>query len=210
MFHVIRFHVSFEHSNFRRFMHRLPLIFLSLLAPPIEAPKPAVVDPCVPSPCGPYSQCRAVNGAPSCSCRPTYIGSPPNCRPECISDSDCGNSLACVRQKCTDPCPGSCGIGATCHVTNHVPSCVCLEGYIGNPFIECRLKPPVQSKNSKLDFYLISQKYHLTIYGNLIVKLSFSTGSSNGPLPAFSLWTKCKLQKRNLRMYRWLLRKSLR
>lgn len=129
------------------------MILLNFVAPPIEAPKPQIVDPCLPSPCGPYSECRAINGAPSCSCRSMYIGSPPNCRPECTTDSDCGNSFACIKQKCIDPCPGSCGFGATCRVVNHVPSCTCLDGYIGNPFTECRLKP-LQCKKEINEFYL--------------------------------------------------------
>jgi hypothetical protein len=24
---------------------------------------------------------------------------------------------------------------------NHIPTCSCIEGYIGDPFTECRLRP---------------------------------------------------------------------
>lgn len=65
--------------------------------------------PCHPSPCGPNSQCREINGQAVCSCVSTYIGSPPSCRPECVVNSECLLSEACVNQKCADPCPGSCG-----------------------------------------------------------------------------------------------------
>lgn len=52
------------------------------------------------------------------------------------------SNSACIREKCTDPCPGSCGISATCIVINHTPICTCPEGYIGDPFTSCRPAPP--------------------------------------------------------------------
>lgn len=52
-----------------------------------------------------------------------------------------------MREKCRDPCPGSCGIGAQCNVVNHIPVCVCPEGYTGDPFTNCVLKPPQTRKN---------------------------------------------------------------
>lgn len=113
---------------------------------PFLAPPPVVVeepirDPCVPSPCGPNSQCRNINGSPSCSCLPNYMGSPPNCRPECTINSECPSNLACIREKCRDPCPGYCGAGAQCSVINHTPICTCPDGYTGDPFTYCQLKP---------------------------------------------------------------------
>lgn len=99
-------------------------------------------NPCVPSPCGPYSDCVATgSGSPSCTCQLGYTGAPPNCRPECISNGDCANHLACINQKCADPCPGSCGLNAECRVVTHIPNCICIEGYIGDPFTICNLKP---------------------------------------------------------------------
>ena len=94
-------------------------------------------DPCNPSPCGPNAECRNVNGEPKCSCLPGYFGRPPNCRPECVANSDCISTLACIRQKCTDPCPGTCGINALCEVTNHNPICYCPKDMTGDPFIRC-------------------------------------------------------------------------
>lgn len=111
--------------------------FLAL--PPVHISDP-YKDPCVPSPCGPNSQCRNIGDSPSCSCLKEYIGSPPNCRPECTINSECPSSQACIREKCRDPCPGSCGIGATCSVINHTPVCTCFEGYIGDPFTQCIIK----------------------------------------------------------------------
>jgi hypothetical protein len=115
---------------------------LYLTAPPRENPKPLVINPCVPSPCGQNSQCKDIRGVPSCSCLPNFIGSPPNCRPECTINSECSSNLACINSKCKDPCPGSCGIGAVCEVRNHNPNCRCPAGYEGDSFISCHLKPP--------------------------------------------------------------------
>jgi hypothetical protein len=96
-----------------------------------------IVDPCQPSPCGPNSQCRKVNNVAVCSCLPSYIGSPPGCRPECVVSADCSLDKACNNQKCRDPCPGTCGFNARCQVVNHNPICSCMSGYVGDPFIRC-------------------------------------------------------------------------
>lgn len=116
--------------NFNFFLARVPELVTSI-----------ITDPCVPSPCGTYSQCRDIGGAPSCSCLVNYIGSPPNCRPECTINSECQSNMACINEKCRDPCPGSCGLNAQCNTVNHIPICVCHEGYMGDPFISCNLKP---------------------------------------------------------------------
>lgn len=108
----------------------------------VLAPSPPVpVNPCVPSPCGPFSQCQDIGGIPSCSCLPNYVGSAPNCRPECSINSDCTSDKACIREKCRDPCPGSCGTNAYCNVINHTPVCTCPTDYTGDPFTSCRLTP---------------------------------------------------------------------
>lgn len=123
---------------------KLPLHILfyyqNILAPVMIPKEP--INPCVPSPCGPYSECRNIRDTPSCSCLPNYIGSPPNCRPECTINADCSSNLACIQEKCKDPCPGSCGFNALCNVINHTPICTCIEGYIGDPFTNCHPKPP--------------------------------------------------------------------
>lgn len=100
-----------------------------------------VTNPCIPSPCGPNAECRDINSSPSCSCLTNYIGTPPNCRPECSVNSDCSSNLACIREKCKDPCIGSCGTYATCSVVIHIPICTCFEGYTGDPFSSCFPKP---------------------------------------------------------------------
>lgn len=67
------------------------------------------INPCQPSPCGPNSKCRVVNDIAVCSCVDEYIGSPPNCRPECTVNSECPQNKACHKFKCANPCAGTCG-----------------------------------------------------------------------------------------------------
>lgn len=100
---------------------------------------PVYTNPCQPSPCGPNSECKVIGDSPSCACLTDFIGSPPNCRPECIANSECPNELACINNKCKDPCPGSCGTGAECRVVSHAPQCICPSGYTGDAFISCNI-----------------------------------------------------------------------
>lgn len=102
---------------------------------PEPAPRP--VNPCNPSPCGLYSECRAIGESPSCSCLPNYFGSPPNCRPECVVNTDCSSDRACIAEKCRNPCDGSCGFNSECRVQNHIPICNCRQGFTGDPFTQC-------------------------------------------------------------------------
>lgn len=103
----------------------------------------------MPSPCGMYAECRNIGGTPSCSCLPRYIGSPPTCRPECRVNSDCPMNLACMNEKCRDPCQGSCSITSLCTVYNHVPVCTCPEQYTGDPFSNCYPAPRPSKKFKK-------------------------------------------------------------
>lgn len=101
----------------------------------ILAKKPS--NPCDPSPCGPNSECRVRSGHAVCSCHIGYLGAPPSCRPECVVTAECSPNKACINQKCSDPCPGSCGSDARCKVINHNPTCSCPPGFGGDPFIRC-------------------------------------------------------------------------
>lgn len=105
-------------------------------------------NPCQPSPCGPNAQCRDSSGNPSCSCLPDFVGTPPNCKPECISNSECLSNLACINQKCKNPCPGTCGQNAECRVVSHTPNCFCIAGYTGDPFSFCQLPLPVSVEDN--------------------------------------------------------------
>lgn len=121
-----------------------------------------LINPCVPSPCGPNSQCRDVGGSASCSCLVNYIGSPPNCRPECSINAECPSIKACIREKCRDPCPGSCGAGAQCSVINHTPICTCPEGFTGDPFTNCFPKPPERELNLAKDLGMYVNESYIT------------------------------------------------
>ena len=98
-------------------------------------------DPCQPDPCGPGALASVASntGLCSCSCPPGLQGDPyvTGCRPECLINADCPRDKACSSNTCTDPCPGTCGTAATCSVINHVPTCVCDKGYVGNAFEQC-------------------------------------------------------------------------
>lgn len=93
-------------------------------------------DPCSSSPCGPNAICT--DG--KCKCLPEYQGNPYiACKPECVLNTDCDISKACVRNKCIDPCPGTCGKNAQCNIYNHMPICNCPPGMSGNAFISCHV-----------------------------------------------------------------------
>lgn len=131
------------------------------------------VDMCSPSPCGPNSQCKEISGQAVCSCLPTYVGTPPGCRPECVASSECPTQLACKDYKCINPCPSPCGLNTKCVVVNHSPICSCMPGYSGDPFTTCT---PIPRKN-KIHNYL---KKFTNIHINHIKKvknLSFFTFS---------------------------------
>lgn len=114
------------------------LVFPHSLAEPVVE----VVSPCEPSPCGANAICKESNGVGSCLCLPDYFGNPyDGCRPECVSNSECSPSLACVRNKCVDPCSGVCGTNAQCHVINHMPQCTCDAGFTGNAYQFCSAIP---------------------------------------------------------------------
>lgn len=127
---------TFPHSSSSSSSSLYPMcyVYKSILERPVVSEP---IDPCVPSPCGPNSQCRAVGSTPACSCLPNYIGRAPNCRPECMINAECPANLACVNEKCKDPCVGSCGLNALCTVIKHNPVCECQRGFTGDPFSVC-------------------------------------------------------------------------
>ena len=103
-------------------------------------------NPCELSPCGSNAVCIERNGHASCSCKPGFLGAPPNCRHECVLSSDCAPRLACVENKCRNPCENRCGTGALCTVRNHQPLCRCPPGYTGDASRQCRPVPRAPSK----------------------------------------------------------------
>lgn len=101
---------------------------------------PPFVHPCTSSPCGPNSECQSNGMNYTCQCMPNYVGSPPNCKPECLSNAECASHLSCIDERCKDPCEDDiCGNSANCHVANHTPICKCPKNYTGDPFVACTL-----------------------------------------------------------------------
>jgi hypothetical protein len=139
------------------------------------------VNPCQPSPCGPNSQCKELNNQAICSCLPSYIGSPPGCRPECVVSSECSYDKACSNQKCVDPCPNTCGQNAKCRVNNHSPICYCMDGYTGDPFTRCYPQPRKILSFSKLE----TRNLYRSLNSSCLA--SFSRCLSR-PLQSISLW----------------------
>lgn len=144
-----RFHVT-DHSALtsRSILYsKLSLVHVICIGHPI-ATIPS--NPCIPTPCGPNSNCHVVNELSVCSCLPNYIGRAPNCRPECMTNSECARNLACVNERCIDPCIGTCGAYATCIVYNHQAVCRCPDEFTGDPFSTCS---PIPSKCLLFDWW---------------------------------------------------------
>lgn len=111
--------------------------------------------PCSPSPCGPNAICKEQRNAGACVCLPDHIGNPyEGCRPECIVNSDCSTNLACIQNKCKNPCNNICGRNAVCSVINHAPTCACLPGLTGSPYQNC-----YEEILRKLILFYICSKY---------------------------------------------------
>ena len=120
-----------------------------------------MVDSCIQSPCGSNAICS--NG--SCSCQATYFGDPySGCRPECVLNTDCPLDKACLRNKCINPCSGTCGQSALCNVYNHIPMCICPIGMKGNAFLSCSpikgiYTIELQVLGVETDFFSFSEKF---------------------------------------------------
>lgn len=107
---------------------------------PVPQRIPEYSSPCEPSPCGANAICKERNSAGSCICLPDYIGNPyEGCRPECTVNTDCTPNKSCIRNKCQDPCPGTCAPQATCVTVNHLPVCTCSPGFTGDPYSRCNI-----------------------------------------------------------------------
>lgn len=107
----------------------------------LATPEPPIFSrPCDPSPCGINAYCHERFDTAICECIPNYRGNPyQGCQPECLVNTDCPKSQACIRTRCQDPCPGTCGVGAICTVSNHVPICSCPLPTIGDAFTLCQI-----------------------------------------------------------------------
>lgn len=98
------------------------------------------VDVCEQIQCGRNAICRSdFSHHARCYCLDGYRGNPlVTCeRPECTTNQDCPFHLACVSERCQDPC--DCAPGAQCRVDNHIATCKCLPGHVGDPYSRCSL-----------------------------------------------------------------------
>ncbi len=90
-------------------------------------------DPCRYEKCGTRATCSTRNHLAMCKCDPGTKGNPyRECIPyECLVHDDCPTTLACVGEKCVDPC--NCAANADCEARNHQGQCRCILDYIGDP-----------------------------------------------------------------------------
>ena len=77
-------------------------------------------------------------------------------KPECTTDPECPDHLACIREKCQNPCfTTTCGVNAECRVTRHRAICYCKQGFEGDPYRICEeRKQPILN-------LVISVRFHL-------------------------------------------------
>lgn len=182
--------------------------------------EPPRTEPCNPSPCGPNSECKAIGDSPSCICLAEFIGTPPNCRPECVSNSECANHLACINQKCKNPCAtGICGQNAECRVVSHTPNCICVNNYVGNPFVHCQ--PPPRKLHFINIFILkilyifnansVSNISKVFSLGHILASLNFllfnfraSNFGNNKSMFSVTMWAECTMSRTQQRRLLYL------
>lgn len=112
------------------------------------------INPCLyENPCSPRAECLPQDHQAVCKCPPGLIGNPyidckPEVRLECVYDTDCSSTLACINSKCKDPCLEltPCNLPSKCQVIPSIPVrtmiCICPEGYISSGSGTCK---PIES-----------------------------------------------------------------
>lgn len=108
------------------------------------------VNPCVyDSQCSSRAECVPQNHMAVCRCPTGLIGNPYiDCRPEilpdCTLDTDCPSRLACIANKCLNPCNElePCQRPARCEVIPSSPvrtmNCICPDGYVSSGSGTCQ------------------------------------------------------------------------
>lgn len=108
------------------------------------------INPCLyDNPCSPRAECLVQNHMALCKCQPGFMGNPyvdckPEEQPECREDGDCPALLACLNNRCQNPCAviEPCQNPAKCQVVNSLPvrtmNCVCPPGYISSGSGTCK------------------------------------------------------------------------
>lgn len=114
------------------------------------------INPCIyDNPCSSRAECRVQNHMALCRCPPGYMGNPfVQCRkeiePECREDPECPTRLACINNKCQNPCSifEPCIRPAECEVVGSVPVrtmiCICPPGYISSGSGTCNPTKPIK------------------------------------------------------------------
>ncbi len=107
------------------------------------------VDPCLlNNPCARSAQCVSKDHRANCRCPLGFFGDPyveckPEPQPECKIDSDCPSRLACINERCQNPCPiiRPCHPSAECRVVDTVPVrtmiCMCPDGHVVDRNAQC-------------------------------------------------------------------------
>lgn len=96
------------------------------------------IDECEDHPCHPTAKCLNSPGTYRCICPEGTVGDPfiePGCilPNQCNTNQDCAENLSCMKGKCVDEClTKTCGPNAVCNNYNHVATCTCLTGYLGD------------------------------------------------------------------------------
>ena len=101
--------------------------------------QPLEADLCTNKPCGPNAVCQLGQ----CLCLPGFKGDAEDPRKGCQS-STCSNNLDCGyneicqsvkgQYRCVDACSNvQCGPNSRCVTDNHHSTCICIDGFSGNP-----------------------------------------------------------------------------
>ena len=85
-------------------------------------------------------------------------------RPECTTDPECPDHLACIQEKCQNPCfTTTCGVNAECRVTRHRAICYCKAGYEGDPYRICEERKHKEFKMISIRFLLVNSIFPISI-----------------------------------------------
>ena len=109
------------------------------------------IDPCLKNdPCGRSAECVQRDHKAQCRCPEGMVGDPEiECKdiiqPICVNDYDCPSKLACIEERCQNPCEyfEPCHPSANCRVIDLKASrgmvCECEEGYVTKEDGKCEL-----------------------------------------------------------------------
>lgn len=108
------------------------------------------INPCIhDNTCSPRAECNVRNHLALCRCPLGLIGNPyidckPEDQPECREDGECPSILACINNRCQNPCTllEPCNRPSECQVVGSIPVrtliCVCPPGYISSGSGTCK------------------------------------------------------------------------